>query len=70
MSPGDLEFAVRLQNGTSVKDIRHGWLDPSGHLVLTLKREATTATQGDLAGIADRLTRIEQLVGRASGEQA
>lgn len=60
--PGDLEFAVRLQNGDSVNDIQHGALEPGGHLVLTMKHEAKTATGGDIAGLAERLERIERLL--------
>ena len=69
--PGDLEFAVRLQNGDSISDIQRGWLDPGGHLVLTLKPEAKPATQSDIEGLAGRLNTIEELlVARASGDQA
>jgi len=71
MSPGDLEFAVRLQNGSAVHNIQHGYLDPGGHLVLTLKREARAATAADIAGLVGRLESIEQLLTPgASGEQA
>jgi len=71
LSPGDLEFAVRLQNGTSVGSIQHGWLDPGGHVVLTMKHEARNATQGDIAGLESRLASIEQLLtAKAGNEQA
>ena len=62
--PGDLEFAVRLQNGDSVGSIEHGALEPGGHLVLTLKPEARAATESDVARLDDRLARIEQLLAR------
>jgi uncharacterized membrane protein YcaP (DUF421 family) len=60
--PAELEFAVKLQNGDAVRDIQDGRLDPGGHLVLTLKPPQRTATQGDLASLADRLATIEQLL--------
>lgn len=66
--PADLEFAVRLQNGDSVRDIQHGALEPGGHLVLTLKPEARSATEADIGALAGRLTRIEELLaGRTGG---
>jgi uncharacterized membrane protein YcaP (DUF421 family) len=68
--PAELEYAVKLQNGDAVSDIQDGWLDPSGHLVLTLKPAQRTATSGDVAGVADRLARIErQLSERGNDER-
>lgn len=55
----DLERAVQLQNGDSLSQVQRGVLEPSGHLLLTLTPTEQGATKGDIADLAERLTRIE-----------
>lgn len=56
---GELEHAVRLQSGDSVKDVKTGELTPNGQLVLTLKESAQGATHGEVKEILAHLGRIE-----------
>jgi uncharacterized membrane protein YcaP (DUF421 family) len=56
---GELEQAVRLQNGDSVRDVRVGRLEPTGQLILTLKDDQQPMTKGDMALLVERLDRIE-----------
>jgi uncharacterized membrane protein YcaP (DUF421 family) len=56
---GELEQAVRLQNGDSIHDVRIGRLEPTGQLILTLKDEQQPMTKGDMALLVERLDRIE-----------
>jgi uncharacterized membrane protein YcaP (DUF421 family) len=58
----EVEHAVRLQNADDVAQIEHGSLDSSGQLLLTLKVAEQNATKADIADIADRLHRIENLL--------
>jgi uncharacterized membrane protein YcaP (DUF421 family) len=62
MRRSEVEHAVRLQNADDVAQIEHGSLDPSGQLLLTLKSAEQSATKADIAGLADRLGRIESLL--------
>jgi uncharacterized membrane protein YcaP (DUF421 family) len=58
----ELDHAVRLQNGDDVSQVAHGSLEPGGQLVLTLKAADQGATKADIAGLSDRLGRIENLL--------
>ena len=60
--PADLDHAVRLQNGDDVTEIGSGRLEPGGQLVLTLKPGEQSATKDDVAELAARLRRIEDLL--------
>lgn len=63
MRSSEIEHAVRMQNADDVAQIEHGSLDPSGHLLLTIKASEQSATKADVAEITDRLRRIEDLLG-------
>jgi uncharacterized membrane protein YcaP (DUF421 family) len=56
---GELEQAVRLQNGDSVHDVQQGRLEPTGQLILTLKPDEQPMTRGDMSVLVERLDRIE-----------
>lgn len=57
---GDLEQAVRLQNGESVDAVATGVLEPSGHLIVTLKPSEQSATKGDIDRLLTRLASLER----------
>jgi uncharacterized membrane protein YcaP (DUF421 family) len=59
---GELDHAVRLQNGDDVSEIGDGKLEPAGQLVLTLKPGEQSATKNDVAELTSRLRRIEDLL--------
>ena len=59
---GELDHAVRLQNGDDVSEIGSGRLEPAGQLVLTLKPGEQSATKDDVAELTRRLRRIEDLL--------
>jgi uncharacterized membrane protein YcaP (DUF421 family) len=64
LRPRELNYAVRLQNGDSISDVRSGQLEPSGQLVLSLKDSEQAMTRGDMMVIMARLDSIEaHLVG-------
>lgn len=65
---GDLEQAVRLQNGDDIDQVARGILEPSGHLIVTLKPAEQGATKGDIEHLMTRLATIEKQTAR--GEQA
>jgi uncharacterized membrane protein YcaP (DUF421 family) len=56
---GELDQAVRLQNGDSVRDVQLGRLEPTGQLILTLKADQQPMTKGDMTILMERLERIE-----------
>jgi uncharacterized membrane protein YcaP (DUF421 family) len=62
MRRGELDHAVRLQNGNDVAEVGRGDLEPGGQLVLTLKAAEQGATKADVAELTDRLRRIENLL--------
>jgi uncharacterized membrane protein YcaP (DUF421 family) len=62
MRRGELEHAVRLQNGDDIRQVEDGQLEPSGQLVLTLKEAEQGATKADVAELIDRLSRVEALL--------
>jgi uncharacterized membrane protein YcaP (DUF421 family) len=63
LRPVDLEHAVRMQNGDSVEEMQRGVLEPSGHLILTLKPAEQAASKGDVAQLLARLDAIEARLG-------
>ena len=67
LRPVDLDHAVRMQNGDSVEEMQHGVLEPSGHLILTLKPSEQSASKGDVALLLARLDAIEERLGRSPG---
>ncbi len=62
---GELDHAVRLQNGDDISEIGSGSLEPTGQLVLTLKPGEQSATKDDVAELTSRLRRIEDLLSTA-----
>jgi uncharacterized membrane protein YcaP (DUF421 family) len=58
----ELDTAVHLQTAGGITQISRGSLEPGGQLVLTLKAGEQSATKSDVAGLADRLRRIEDLL--------
>ncbi|MBV8948825.1 MAG: DUF421 domain-containing protein [Solirubrobacterales bacterium] len=65
---GDLEQAVRLQNGEAIDEVASGVLEPSGHLIVTLKPSERSATKGDIDHVLSRLASLERQT--AGGERA
>jgi uncharacterized membrane protein YcaP (DUF421 family) len=63
---GELDHAVRMQNGDDIAEMQRGSLEPGGQLVLTLKRAEQSATKADIAEVNARLSRIEKLLGAAT----
>jgi uncharacterized membrane protein YcaP (DUF421 family) len=63
LRPADLEHAVRMQNGEAMDDIASGILEPSGHLILTLKRSDQPATKSDIDQVLSRLTTLQRHIG-------
>jgi uncharacterized membrane protein YcaP (DUF421 family) len=61
---GELEHALRLQNGDEPAEVQSAVLDPSGHLIVTLKADEQGATKGDVARLEAQLARIEALLAR------
>ncbi len=55
----ELEHAVRVQNGDDLGEVASGVLEPSGQLVVTLRRAEQGATKGDIERLAAQLTQIE-----------
>lgn len=62
----ELDHAVRMQNGDDIHQVQQGSLEPGGQLVLTLKHAEQSATKADIAEVAARLGRIEELLRPAS----
>jgi uncharacterized membrane protein YcaP (DUF421 family) len=58
----ELDQAIRLQNGDDVSQVALGRLEPSGHLVLTLKPAEQGATKGDVERLDARLAELERLL--------
>jgi len=59
LRPGEVDHAIRVQNGDDVSDIANGRMEPSGQLVLSLKPAEQSATKGDVARLNARLDRID-----------
>ncbi len=61
----ELDHAVRVQNGDDLAQVETGVLEPSGQLLVTLRRDEQGATKGDVERLAAQLARIESaLAGR------
>lgn len=56
---GELDHALRLQNGDDAAEVQSAVLDASGHLIVTLKQSERNATKGDVARLEAQLARIE-----------
>lgn len=50
--------ALRHQGATSLDDVADASLEPGGSIVLTLKPEASPATQADVTRIEAKLDRL------------
>lgn len=62
LRPGEIEHAVRLQNGDDVSDVALGRLEPDGQLVIVLKPSEQNATRADITRLETRLAAIEDLL--------
>jgi uncharacterized membrane protein YcaP (DUF421 family) len=62
MRRSELNTAVHLQGGDDIAEVGRGSLEPGGQLVLTLKKGEQGATKSDVAELAGRLRRIEDLL--------
>ena len=62
MRRSELNTAVHLQGADGIAEVGRGSLEPGGQLVLTLKKGQQGATKSDVAEIAGRLQRIENLL--------
>jgi uncharacterized membrane protein YcaP (DUF421 family) len=69
LRPGELEHAVRLQNGEAINSVASGVLEPSGHLIVTLKPSEQGATKGDIDHLLSRLASLERQLG-GGGERS
>jgi uncharacterized membrane protein YcaP (DUF421 family) len=65
MRDGDLDHALRLQNGDNPSEVQRAVLDPGGHLIVTLKPDEQNATKGDIERLATQLARMEAALARA-----
>ena len=59
LRPEELDHAVRLQNGDDVTEIGTGRMEPTGQLVLTLKRGEQGASKDDMTRLNARLDAID-----------
>jgi uncharacterized membrane protein YcaP (DUF421 family) len=64
MRRSELNTAVRLQSADSITEVQTGSMEPGGQLLIALKTSEQGATKSDIAGLADRLNRIESLLSR------
>jgi len=62
LRPGEIEHALRLQNGDDVSDVAVGRLGPDGQLVIELKPSEQNATHADVHRLEARLAAIEDLL--------
>ena len=62
LRPGEIEHALRLQNGDDVSDVAVGRLGPDGQLVIELKPSEQNATHADVHRLETRLAAIEDLL--------
>jgi uncharacterized membrane protein YcaP (DUF421 family) len=63
LRPGDLDQAIRVQNGDDISEIATGRIEPTGRLVLSLKPEEQNASKADIAALTSRLKAIEAAIG-------
>jgi uncharacterized membrane protein YcaP (DUF421 family) len=62
MRRSELNTAVHLQGGDDIAEVGRGSLEPGGQLVLNLNKGEQGATKSDVAELAGRLQRIENLL--------
>jgi uncharacterized membrane protein YcaP (DUF421 family) len=62
LRPGEIEHALRLQNGDDISDVAVGRLGPDGQLVIELKPSEQNATHADVHRLETRLAAIEDLL--------
>lgn len=67
ITPGDLDHAVRVQNGNDVSEVAFGQMDADGHLVLSPREDYQSATHAEIQDVRDRLARIEALLSERRG---
>ena len=60
---GDIDQAIRVQNGDDISEIATGRIEPNGQLVLSLKPEEQNASKADIAALNSRLKAIEAAIG-------
>jgi uncharacterized membrane protein YcaP (DUF421 family) len=59
LRPRDVDAAMREQGATSVADVKHAELMPSGTLLVELHDSAQAATRGDVQRLLDRIAALE-----------
>ncbi|WP_223245516.1 YetF domain-containing protein [Streptomyces sp. CBMA156] len=62
LRPSELEHAIRIQNGDSVRGVARARLEPDGQLLVKLKADEQSATRGDVEDLRRRLAEIERLL--------
>ncbi|MFJ6619367.1 DUF421 domain-containing protein [Kitasatospora sp. NPDC091335] len=62
LRPSELEHAIRIQNGDSVRGVARARLEPDGQLLVKLKAHEQSATRGDVEDLRHRLAEIERLL--------
>lgn len=67
LRPGELDHAVRLQNGDDLAQVATGVLEPGGQLLVTLRAAEQGATKGDIERLAAQLARIEAALSDRAG---
>ena len=70
LRPTDLDHAIRMQNGDDVSEVDIGRLEPSGQLVLTLKRQEQSATKADIDSLKAQLADIHSVLSAGTGTSA
>jgi len=63
LRPGDIDQAIRVQNGDDLSEIATGRIEPNGQLILSLKPEEQNASKADIAALNSRLEAIEAAIG-------
>jgi uncharacterized membrane protein YcaP (DUF421 family) len=69
MRPGDVDQAIRVQNGDDISEIATGRIEPNGQLVLSLKPEEQNASKADIAALSSRLKAIEAALSALAASQ-
>lgn len=67
LRPGEIDHAIRVQNGDDVSDIGTGRMEPSGQLILSLKPAEQSATKGDVERLNARLDKIDSALAALAG---
>jgi uncharacterized membrane protein YcaP (DUF421 family) len=63
LTRGEVDHAVRLQNGDDIQQVESGVLAPDGQLLVTLRADEQSATKGDVDRLEAQLARIEAALG-------